>query len=191
MPVQHDGWCTRLVSARREFEPPRRLHGRRTGVQRCLASSAGAVRYRSCPPCPDSPKVEAAGSDPACWGFDSLSGYACSVGPVEWTPSRQGGSHRFESGTERHGEVAERQGYGLLSRRRGNTRASSILALSARSSRRDHAPVAQRMSSSLRSCGMRVRISPGVHNGVWGSGSAPSWALGCGRFDSVSRAREK
>ena len=25
-PVQHDGWCTRLVIARREFEPPRRLH---------------------------------------------------------------------------------------------------------------------------------------------------------------------
>ena len=78
-PAQHDGRAASSLAL-----------GRRTGVQRCLANSARSVRYRGCPQgtvvgptCPGSPKVEAAGSDPACWRFDSSPGYASA-------PSRRG-----------------------------------------------------------------------------------------------------
>ena len=59
MPAQHDRWRTVLVKPRIRVESGRWLQGRRTGVQRCLASSACSVRYRGCPPCPASPTVEA------------------------------------------------------------------------------------------------------------------------------------
>ena len=41
----------RLAGEASPFESDRWLHGRRTGVQCCLASSACSVRYRGCPPC--------------------------------------------------------------------------------------------------------------------------------------------
>jgi hypothetical protein len=51
--------------------------------------------------------AEATLSDSGGWGFESLAGYAGPVSPVEWTPPRQGGDRRFESGTGRRGRVAE------------------------------------------------------------------------------------
>lgn len=111
MPAQHDGWCTRLVSARREFEPPRWLHG----------DVAHLVEHLSC-------KQEAVGSSPT---FSTHARVAQMVGGVwlrpravhvrivsrvrmscrsslEWTPPCQGGDRRFKSGTGRIGRMAER-----------------------------------------------------------------------------------
>ncbi len=116
--------------------------------------------------------AEATRSDRGGWGFESLAGYTGPVSPVEWTPPRQGGDRRFESGTGRAwkgGRVVH--GVVLLRRTGRKAGAGSNPAPSATPLLRYPCGSTDEQRPT-KPCNMQVRILSGVrhrspHNGGW------------------------